>query len=104
MTAIWPGRPAEAQQLYSRALTGDVTGALSVLDAHWRSGLRYTDVDPPEIGVYWLDHEPMLAPLHTWVHTPTALRGTGWIPRRCRAGGRRWCWVSNSTAKPASCR
>jgi eukaryotic-like serine/threonine-protein kinase len=42
------------------ALRGDVQGVLDVLGAHWRSGLRQARPGPPWVGVYWIDHDPIL--------------------------------------------
>jgi hypothetical protein len=47
-------------RLYDAAYRADVDEALGVLREGWRSGLRGLAPDPPEIGVYWLDHEPFL--------------------------------------------
>jgi TolB-like protein/Flp pilus assembly protein TadD len=49
--------------LHARALLGDLDGALEVIAAHWRTGLRGSTGDPPEIGVYFLDHVDMLETL-----------------------------------------
>jgi TolB-like protein/DNA-binding SARP family transcriptional activator/cytochrome c-type biogenesis protein CcmH/NrfG len=48
-------------RLYIHALSGDVDAALATIREHGFNGLRYSDVDPPEIGVYFLDSEPLLA-------------------------------------------
>lgn len=45
--------------LYLQLLDGDHDAALATLREHWRSGLRWVE-DPPHIGVYWVDREPVL--------------------------------------------
>ena len=45
--------------LTRRLLTGTPDDVLDVIREHWRSGLRWAE-DPPRIGVYWLDREPMV--------------------------------------------
>ena len=40
----------------------DREGALATIREHWRSGLRYVE-DPPWIGLYWLDKDPVLESL-----------------------------------------
>jgi TolB-like protein/DNA-binding SARP family transcriptional activator/Tfp pilus assembly protein PilF len=49
-------------RLHRHVLAGDHDGALATVREHWRSGLRWIE-DPPHIGVYWLDHDPLMADL-----------------------------------------
>ncbi len=51
-----PPRPL----LYVPAMLGDADAALDAIESHWRSGLRSGAGDPPEIGIYYLDAEPMM--------------------------------------------
>jgi TolB-like protein/DNA-binding SARP family transcriptional activator/Flp pilus assembly protein TadD len=49
-------------QLYVHIIRDDLDGALDILREHWRTGLRWIE-DPPAIGIYFLDHLPVLDPL-----------------------------------------
>jgi TolB-like protein/Flp pilus assembly protein TadD len=60
-------------QLHRHVLRGDREGMLATVRQHWRSGLRWIE-DPLEIGVYWLDLDPMLADLRDDPRFQTLLR------------------------------
>jgi len=48
--------------LYHRIIHDDPDGALEVLREGWRGGLRWIE-DPPNVGMYWIDENPAMAPL-----------------------------------------
>jgi TolB-like protein/DNA-binding SARP family transcriptional activator/Tfp pilus assembly protein PilF len=51
-----------AHLLIRQLLTGTPDDALDVIREHWRSGMRWVE-DPPRIGIYWLDQDPMVQEL-----------------------------------------
>jgi len=65
MLASWEesGLPAPPRGLFHiHLIRGETEAALSVLRHNWRSGLIWIE-DPPEIGLYWIDRQPIVEPL-----------------------------------------
>jgi TolB-like protein/Tfp pilus assembly protein PilF len=48
-------------RLHFLALRGDLDGVLETLAGHWRQGLRGEVTDPPDVGIYFIDHADFLA-------------------------------------------
>jgi TolB-like protein/Tfp pilus assembly protein PilF len=48
-------------RLHFLALRGDLDGVLETLAGHWRQGLRGEATDPPDVGIYFIDHADFLA-------------------------------------------
>ncbi len=48
--------------LVREVLLGTPEGVLTVIRTHWRQGLRWVE-DPPRIGIYWLDRDPVVRDL-----------------------------------------
>lgn len=51
-------------RLQLQALRGDRAAALATIREHWRSGLYGSGMQSPQIGVYWLDADPLLETVH----------------------------------------
>jgi TolB-like protein/DNA-binding SARP family transcriptional activator/Flp pilus assembly protein TadD len=65
MLALWEqsGLPPPPRGLFHiHLIRGETEAAMSVLRQHWRTGLIWIE-DPPEIGIYWIDRQPIVEPL-----------------------------------------